>query len=218
MERAPPGFEVRSEVQLTLEPQRADLLWLRRSEGAAHDEQAQVFRGLWLRIERHAIVEFKSRARPLRRRDLARLLGYGWQYFTVHPDELRRTHHLHLMLVVPSSTLTLSKEVATLGMHLEPFQQGYASLEGATFPVRVIRLDETVAAEQDGLLELFASARIQTPSARRWFQEHTMRNTDLANEEREGFDEIERAYLESFSVSKEIRREIQRRLAEEGAK
>ena len=204
MERAPPGFDVRVEVPLTLEPQRADLLLLRRGGGEVHDDQARVLRGLWPRIDRHAIVEFKSRARSLRRRDLARLLGYGWQYFTAHPDKLRRTWHLHLVLVVPSATLTLGKEVATLRLRLGLFQRGYASLDGAIFPVTVVRLDETAAAERDDLLALFARAKIQTQSARRWLQEHTMRTNDLANADLEGFDEIEQAYLESFSVEKRL--------------
>ena len=154
LEQAPPGFDVQPGVLLTLESQRADVLLLRRCTDEAPDDQAGVLRALWPRIERHAIVEFKRRARPLRRRDLARLLGYGWQYFTAHPHELRRTQPVHLVLVVPSSTLTLGEEAATLGLRLGPFRQGYAALDGAIFPMTVIRLDETAAAEQGGLLDL----------------------------------------------------------------
>src|SRR4051812_42348521 len=45
--RAPPNFEVRSEVRLTIEPQRADMLLLRRIGLERQDDQARVLRRLW---------------------------------------------------------------------------------------------------------------------------------------------------------------------------
>jgi hypothetical protein len=66
-------------VTLAAEPQRADLLLLRRGAAATPDD-GTVLRGPRLGFD--SLVEFKSRGRPLRRGDLIRLLGYGAQYTT----------------------------------------------------------------------------------------------------------------------------------------
>ncbi len=44
--RAPPGFDIQTEVRLTIEPQRADMLLLRRIGAAREDEKARVLRTL----------------------------------------------------------------------------------------------------------------------------------------------------------------------------
>jgi len=103
-ERAPPGFEVRAEVPVSNEPQRVDVLLLRRLNEPRHDDQARVLKALWRRIEQDAIVEFKSISRPVRRGDVARLLGYGAQYFASPITRLRDASQLALVLVVPSVT------------------------------------------------------------------------------------------------------------------
>ena len=60
--RAPPNFEVQSEVRLTIEPQRADLLLLRRFGVERQDHKALVLRRLWPRLGRVSVLEYKSRA------------------------------------------------------------------------------------------------------------------------------------------------------------
>ncbi len=57
---APPGFEVKSEVWLTIEPQRADLLLLRRIGVRRQDHRAKVLRALWARLGKVSILEYKS--------------------------------------------------------------------------------------------------------------------------------------------------------------
>ncbi len=44
--RAPPNFEIQSEVRLTIEPQRADMMLLRRVGAERKDDQALVLRAL----------------------------------------------------------------------------------------------------------------------------------------------------------------------------
>jgi hypothetical protein len=46
-DRVPPHIEVQSEVRLTIEPQRADVLLLRRTGAAPQDDQARLLRLLW---------------------------------------------------------------------------------------------------------------------------------------------------------------------------
>jgi hypothetical protein len=58
--RAPPNFEVQSEVRLTIEPQRADILLLRRIGLERQDHKALVLRRLWPRLGRVAVLEYKS--------------------------------------------------------------------------------------------------------------------------------------------------------------
>ena len=60
--RAPPNFEVQSEVRLTIEPQRADMLLLRRVGVERQDHKARVLRMLWPRLGLVAVLEYKSRA------------------------------------------------------------------------------------------------------------------------------------------------------------
>jgi hypothetical protein len=59
-QRAPPAFEVQSEMRLSIEPQRADLLLLRRLGLARDDGKARVLRGLWPLLGNVTILEFKS--------------------------------------------------------------------------------------------------------------------------------------------------------------
>jgi hypothetical protein len=87
-ERAPPGIDVIPELVRSREPQRADLLLLRRKAEARRDEEAGVLRGLWPHLANHAIVEFKSATRPARPGDWVRLLGYGSQYHAAEFREL----------------------------------------------------------------------------------------------------------------------------------
>jgi hypothetical protein len=57
---APPSFEVQTEVRLTIEPQRADMLLLRRIGVARDDEKAGVLRTLWPRLGLVTVLEYKS--------------------------------------------------------------------------------------------------------------------------------------------------------------
>jgi hypothetical protein len=87
--RAPPSFEVQSEVRLTIEPQRADILLLRRIGAERRDDEARVLRMLWARLGLVTVLEYKSPIdSAFRAGDLLRLVGYGVLYNTAHLDEL----------------------------------------------------------------------------------------------------------------------------------
>ena len=73
-DRAPPGFEIQTEVRLTIEPQRADMLLLRQSGAERQDEKARVMRTLWPLLGLVTILEYKSPVSgSLRPGDLLRL-------------------------------------------------------------------------------------------------------------------------------------------------
>ncbi len=129
--RAPPNFEVVSEVRLTIEPQRADMMLLRRVGVERKDDQALVLRALWARLGRVAIVEYKSPVdSAFRPADLVRLVTYGGLYEAAHLDELPEQGDLTLVLVVASVTPTLVKDIARKGWALTPLGGGYARIDG----------------------------------------------------------------------------------------
>ena len=129
--RAPPNFEVQSEVRLTIEPQRADMLLLRRIGVERQDQQARVLRTLWPRLGLVTILEYKSPVdSAFRPGDLMRLVGYGVLYDTAHRDELPKREDLTLVLVVASVTPTLLEEIKRMGWTLTPLGGGYARIDG----------------------------------------------------------------------------------------
>ena len=117
-ERAPPGIDVIPELMLTVQPQKADILLLRREAEARRDEEAKVLRGLWHRLSTDTLVEFKSVTRPLRSGDWITLLGYGAQYHSAQIERLPRAADLTLVLVVPSLTPTIRNEAAAMNWRI----------------------------------------------------------------------------------------------------
>src|SRR5262245_30544985 len=57
-EHAPPDIQLKFELILTTEPQRGDLLLLRRGDAGHRDHEAQAFRGLWPLLRTETLVEF----------------------------------------------------------------------------------------------------------------------------------------------------------------
>jgi hypothetical protein len=113
-ETAPPDAEVRFEVVLTTEPQRGDLLLLRRGE--LRSGEAKALRGLWPLLRGDTILEYKSFAWPPRPGDLARLQGYGAQYFAAEIGKRAfELAELSLVLVVAKRTPTLEQELTRMG-------------------------------------------------------------------------------------------------------
>ena len=70
---------------MTIEPQRADMLLLRRVGAVREDDKAEVMRTLWPRLGLATILEFKSPSRSsFRPGDLLRLWSYGAVYDASH--------------------------------------------------------------------------------------------------------------------------------------
>jgi hypothetical protein len=200
-ERAAPGIEVRSEIPLGAEPQRIDYLLLRRTDDDLGTIPREcVLRGLWPRLGRETIAEFKSVSRPFAQRDLERLLGYGLQWYVARPQHLATHADLTLALMVASRTRTLLRSVAAIGWRWIELGGGYSSLEGGPFRTFVAELDSVSDAEQDELLGAFGHRPVTTPLARRWLTMHTGRHEGTMRlDEFEDFDEVLRKFVTTLS-------------------
>jgi hypothetical protein len=210
--RAPPNFEVQSEVRLTIEPQRADILLLRRLGAERQDHKARVLRMLWPRLRLVTVLEFKSPVdSAFRPGDLLRLVGYGVLYHTAHLHELPEREDLTLVLVVASVTPTLLQEIKRMGGTLTFLGGGYARIDGLMYTTYVVLTDEVTEAERDEYLLLFshrpASPGEATRWLRQWMKETKMKQPDI--EELPGFEE-----LFAKSIAKSIEKmPIEERLA-----
>lgn len=157
LERRSPDFDVFADVPLSHEPQRADLLLLRKRR--ARGRPGAVLRGLWPKLGSDALVEFKSSARPLRRGDLIRLFGYGVQYHARHVGRLDR-RELGLVLVVPKRSRTLDDELKRLGWRLGAGKGGYCPMRGGPYRGWVVFLEQVGRAEHDEVLAPFVRAKV----------------------------------------------------------
>ena len=177
--RAPSNFEVQSEVRLTTEPQRADMLLLRRIGVERQDDQARVLRTLWPRLGLVRTLEYKSPVdSAFRPGDLMRLVGYGVLYDTAHRDELPGREDSTLVLVVASVTPTLLDEIKRMGWTLTPVGGGYARIDGVMYPAYAVITDEVTEAERDEYLRLFSHRPAEQGEATRWLQQW-MRETKM---------------------------------------
>ena len=203
-ERRPSAFEVRFEVPLSKEPQRADFLLLRRTkEGDVSD--ARVLRRLWGLIREQALVEYKSVSASLEPGDLTKLLGYGAQYASLNRDRLKHKQDLLLVLLVPSMTPTLKDELSFLDAKLGRAKAGYAPIEGLCFPAYAVFVDEVALVERDQLVGMFGHGT-SLEGADRWWWIHHLWNREgvMANvnpEDMEGYDELTAKFLASLPVN-----------------
>jgi hypothetical protein len=197
--RAPPSFEVRSEVRLTIEPQRADILLLRRIGAARGDDEASVLRGLWPLLGLVTVLEYKSPVdSAFRPGDLLRLVGYGVLYDTAHLDELPRREDLTLVLVVASVTPNLLKEIKRMGWTLTPLGEGYGRIDGAVYNTFVVVTDEVTEAERDEYLRLFSRRPAEPGEAARWLRQW-MKETKMKQPDIEELPEYEEMFAKTIA-------------------
>ncbi len=185
--RAPACFEVQSEVRLSIEPARADILLLRRKDVPQDDRGAALLPVLWPLLGRVTILEFKSPSRSsLRAGDLLRLFAYGFTYDSAHTSELPERADLSLVLVLPQITPTLRKEVERLGHAIDAIGGGYFRLVGAPYAAYIVVTDEVSAAEHDEFLQLFSHRLPKPGTAISWFgtfaAEKVMKNPEMKEE------------------------------------
>jgi hypothetical protein len=205
--RAPPNFEVQSEVRLTIEPQRADILLLRRIGAERQDHEARVLRMLWPRLGLVSVLEYKSPVdSAFRPGDLLRLVGYGVLYHTSHLHELPEREDLTLVLVVASVTPTLLQEIKRMGWTLTLLGGGYARIDGLMYTVYVVITDEVTEAERDEYLRLFSHRPASPGEAaqwlRQWMKETKMKQPDI--EELPGFEELFQKTIEAMPLEKRL--------------
>jgi hypothetical protein len=205
-ERAPPNVEVLSEVRLTIEPQRADLLLVRRTGTERRDGEARVLHKIWPLLAKVTVVELKSPVESsFRPGDLIRLWGYGPLYHAAHLDEISAPADLTLLLVVPGITPTLREEIATMGWNIADLGGGYRRIDGAVYALYVAVTDEVAVAEHDGFLRLFSHLRGTDPEAARWVR-HWTKETKMAQkmEDMPGYDDIFEKILEEMPPEKRL--------------
>jgi hypothetical protein len=196
---APPGIEVTFEVTLTTEPQREDLLLLHRADVPRRDEDARAFLGLWPLLRTDTLVEFKSLACPLKKGDLARLQGYGAQYFAAQIDRPLARRDLSLVLILPTRTPTLVDELARMDWTTVSLGNGYDRIEGAGYAFYVAIMAEVTEAEQDGLLGPFCGHNV-TAKQIRWWHNQTGSMGDMNMQEVPGTDEVIQQMLDSLPL------------------
>ncbi len=209
--RAPPSFEVRSEVRLTIEPQRADVLLLRRIGVERRDDQARVLRRLWPLLGLVTVLEYKSPVdSAFRPGGLLRLVGYGVLYDTGHLDELPRREDLTLVLVVASVTRNLLAEIKRMSWALVPLGGGYGRIDGPVYTTFVVITDEVTEAERDEYLRLFSHRLADQGEATRWLQQW-MRDAKMKQPDIEELPSFEELFKKS--IEKARRKEFEEHVA-----
>lgn len=193
-------------MRLSIEPQRADLLLIRRTDAPRDDAAARVLHDIWPRLARITIVEFKSPTRSsFRPGDLVRLWSYGSLYQSTHIDDVPTRGDLTLLLVVPSITPTLRDEIDAMGWKLADLGGGYRRIDGAVYDLHVAVTDEVAEAEHDGFLRIFSHLRVGDPEAARWVK-HWMKETTMTQkiEDIPGYDDIYEKILEDLPPEKRM--------------
>jgi len=188
-ERAPSSFQITSEYRLTLEPQRADLLIERSDE--AHLTEARTLKRLGVRLKKQTLGEFKSISRPFQFGDLARLMGYAWQYRSKQGDKLR-PEELTLLLVVPNIMAPLRNELASNNWKIEPLGGGYHRVDTGVYWLYVVVIDEVAEVERDALLSTFGQHPRPDSEAQQWLGRFVMADEKMRKEMKnmEGYDEL----------------------------
>lgn len=187
-------FEVRIEVPLSVEPLRADYLFLRRTAGP--DDTPGTLHKLWDLLPEDTIVELKSIGHPYRARNLDRFLSYLHLHYADQTDRLRQRSDLSGVLIVVARTPSLEADVLGLRLSWDDLGDGYWRLRNGAFQMIVAEIDMVAEAEDDDLLRLFGHRDACTVEARRWFsQKAGSKESAMAMHELEGYDEVIRKIL-----------------------
>jgi hypothetical protein len=204
-EGAPPTTEVRTEVVLSQQPRRADLLLLRRKDMTPRDREARVLRGLWPLLGPVTLAEFKGPTSGFRVHDLLRLISYGAEYHSLQMQVLAGPAALTLALLTPAETPSLRDAVEHMGWRLERLDNGYARIAGAWYSTVIAFIDEVCEAERDVYLRLFSRHRKQSIEALYWMNLRRLRMTTMDNiHELEGYDEMVKRLASSLSPEERL--------------
>jgi hypothetical protein len=206
LERQPPSFAVRSEVELSQRPGRVDLVIERRMGVPPRDHEAGIMRSLWPRLSEVTLLEFKSPTRGFRESELTRLVGYGWQYFAKHWGELTGREALTLVLVVPSINQALRNEIRVLECECQTLERGYAELHGLGYTTYMVVTDEAADAEDDDYLRIFSHRTVHDPGAMDWLQDWlALQEEHMPQAKRtRSFQEMRNKYLRTMSAEERL--------------
>jgi hypothetical protein len=154
--------------------------------------------GLWPLLRTDTLVEFKSLAWPLQKGDLARLQGYGAQYFTAQIDRPLALRDLALVLILPTRTPTLVHELARMEWTATALGKGYDRIEGAGYALYVVIMTEVTGAEKDDLLGLFSGRKWTGKQITWWWRHRTGSMGEMNMQDMPGTDEIIQEMLDSL--------------------
>jgi hypothetical protein len=200
-ERAPKGLTFAFDVALTTEPQRADVIIVRK-QPVVDTSKPLILERLWEWLPGDTIVEYKSPTRPVRRGDVRRLLGYGAQYHVREADRLGGREELALVLVVASLTPTLDGELGLLGWTRESLGGGYYRTTAQPYALHLVVVDEVARTEHDVLLDLVGHRTMESEEADQWLLRHTIEMPEgLTMEKLEGYDELVQKALDRMPLS-----------------
>jgi hypothetical protein len=202
---APPSIEIRTEIVLSQQPRRADLLLLQRKDVPRCDDEARVLRGLWPLLGPVTLAEFKGPNSNYRSHDLLRLVGYGIQYNELNMQALAGPTGLTLALLTPAETPSLRAAIDYMGWRLERLGHGYARIEGAWYTTLVAFIDEVCEAERDDHLRMFSRHLEKPVEARRWFNAHCLRMGIMETlRELEGYDDLVELMLSALTPEERL--------------
>ena len=165
-------------------------------------------RGLWPHLTDTALLEFKGPTRGLRRRDLPKLLSYGWEYLSQDDCMVDDPCELSLVLAVPTETPTLRREYGRCRVEAQPLGNGYVRLVGSWYTILVVLLDQVANAERDDFLRLFTHDRVKVKDQKAlWWMHSWIRRARTMPElkQLEGFDDIVEGLIDALGVEELLR-------------
>ena len=190
IERLPPSWQAHTEFELSKRARRIDMVLERIKDPGGQD--GQVLRGLWPRLSKYTVLEFKSAADGFAKPDLLTLIDYGVQYHQLHIKQLTGPSDLTLVLVVPGLTPSLTWAIQHMDdWKLEPLGNGYARIVGAWYTTYIAFSNEVCEAEDDDYLRLFSQHKNQANQAMGWMIRYFTRKANMSQlSQMEGFDQM----------------------------
>ncbi len=214
-QRRPRWVTVTPEVQLTAEPLRVDdVLEVRVDVQRDPADVGDTLRGMWPRLRRVGLLEYKSVAWPFHHGDLYRLIAYGMLWLTAHQTRSRerdgaraRPEEVTLILALPTLNRALRDELDALSLALPVSESGYHTVTGLPCPLLVIDLGAVAEREHDELLRWFVGLSPRTLDALRWVGQHLGRSDAMgmnATPDLEGYEEYVRRVLEALTPEQRL--------------
>jgi hypothetical protein len=201
----PSWVEVRDEVALSEERPRMDYLLLRKLLDPPAIEPDRVLRGLWGRLRRVTVAEFKSVSRPYRTRGLDRLWSYVHAYWAGFPEGLEWRDDLGALLLVPNRTPSLDEDARSMGLRWNDLGGGYWGLSGGLFGLHVAELDAVAEHEGDDLVGSFGHGEAKSLRARSfWVEQLGTKEAKMTVQSLEGYEEAVRRFLAELSPEQRL--------------
>jgi hypothetical protein len=153
------AYDVREEVPVGKVPLRLDVVLIRRGQQQLSADAARKLAALVRRLNRFTLVEFKSPSDTLERGDLDYLFGCAHLFRAQQPEPVSNTD-LSLILLAPTITSALRRDVQASQWTLEPEENGIYRIQGPLFATWLIETDRC-AGPGEPILTLFSRVFLQ---------------------------------------------------------